>query len=129
MRFLLDTQALIWSQDDTTRLPQAAVTALTNPVNVRLLSIASLWEIGIKVAVGKLQLSKPFRLWIQTAVSDLLLTEMPITLDHVDRQISLPFHHRDPFDRVLVAQALVETLPIISNDPALDAYGITRIWT
>ena len=128
MTHLLDTHTLIWSQDDPDQLSAAAVAALTDPANVRLLSAASVWEIGIKVALGKLKLSKPFRLWVQTAKRDLVLTELPIELDHVERQMTLPHHHRDPFDRMLVAQSLVLGIPVISNDVIFDAYGVTRIW-
>ncbi|MDB5306880.1 MAG: hypothetical protein JWO38_1082 [Gemmataceae bacterium] len=128
MRHLLDAHTLLWSQDDTGKLSAAATAALTEPAHDRLLSIVTVWEIGIKVALGKLPLSKPYRPWIQTAISDLVLSDLPITLDHVERQMSLPFHHRDPFDRLPAAQALVEGIPLISCDTIFDAYGVTRIW-
>ncbi len=82
MRYLLDTHTLIWSQDETAKLSVAATTALTDPAHDRLLSIVSVWEIGIKTALGKLKLSRSFRAWIQTAIADLVLTELPIALDH-----------------------------------------------
>ena len=128
MRYLVDAHTLLWSQDDITRLPEPATTALTNPADDRLLSIATIWEIGIKVALGKLPLSKPFRTWMDTAISDLAMTPLPITLDHVEQLTQLPFHHRDPFDRLIIAQAIVEDIPLISSDTQFDAYGIHRIW-
>ncbi len=93
-----------------------------------MLSAATLWEIGIKVALKKLTLSKPFRLWVETAIHDLVLTELPIEIDHIERQMTLIHHHRDPFDRMLAAQALVIGIPVIGNDAIFDAYGVNRIW-
>jgi PIN domain nuclease of toxin-antitoxin system len=102
---------------------------LTDPAHDRLVSIATIWEIGIKVAIGKLPLSKPFRAWMDKALTDLAVSVLPVTLDHVERQTQLEFHHRDPFDRLLIAQALVEDIPLISGDAQFDAYGVKRIWT
>ena len=129
MRYLLDTHTLLWSQDDTGKLSAVARTALTDPAHERLLSAATIWEIGIKVALGKLRLSKPFRVWVQTAITDLVLTELPIAIEHVERQMGLPFHHRDPFDRLLAAQSLSEAIPLISSDTVFDVYGAERLWS
>jgi PIN domain nuclease of toxin-antitoxin system len=126
---LLDAHTLLWSQDDTSQLSAAATAALTDPAHDRLLSIATIWEIGIKTTLGKLPLSKPFRVWIETAIADVALTVLPITLDHIERLTNLAFHHRDPFDRLLITQALVEGVPLISCDTQFDAYGVTRIWS
>ncbi len=128
MRYLLDAHTLLWSQDDTSRLSAMATATLSDPVHDRLVSIATIWEIGIKVAIGKLPLSKPFRAWIDTAIADLAASVLPITLDHLERQSQLEFHHRDPFDRLLIAQALVEDIPIISSDTQFDVYGVMRLW-
>lgn len=128
MTYLLDTHTLIWSQDDPDKLSKTVFAALGDPLNIRLLSAATVCEIGIKVALGKLRLSKPFRLWVNTAIQDLVLTELPIELDHVGRMMAMPFHHRDPFDRMLAAQSLVLGIPVISNDTLLDAYGVVRVW-
>ena len=128
MRYLLDAHTLLWSQDDTGRLSTVATAALTDPAHERLLSPATVWEIGIKAALGKLRLSKPFRVWVETAITDLVLTELPIKLDHVERQMALPFHHRDPFDPLLAAQSLSEAVPVISCDTIFDAYGVQRAW-
>ncbi|MFN4260818.1 MAG: type II toxin-antitoxin system VapC family toxin [Gemmataceae bacterium] len=109
-------------------MPAAVTAALSDPAHERVLSIVTVWEIGIKVALGKLQLQKPFRVWIETAINDLALTELPITLDHIDQQMGLPFHHRDPFDRLLAAQVFVEGIPLVSDDAIFYAYGVTRVW-
>lgn len=129
MRILLDAHTLLWSQDDTTLLSGPARVVLIDPAHVRLLSVATIWEIGIKVALRKLSLSKPFRSWVDTAIADMCLTVLPVSLDHIERQLALPFHHRDPFDRLLVSQALSEGVPLVSRDEIFDAYGADRIWT
>ena len=128
MRYLLDAHTLLWSQGDVSKLSATATVALSDPAHDRLVSIATIWEIGIKVAIGKLPLSKPFREWMETAIADLAMTVFPITLAHVERQVQLEFHHRDPFDRLLIAQALVEGIPLISSDVQFDAYGVNRTW-
>lgn len=128
MRLLLDSHTLIWSQDDTSQLPAAVVAVLTDPANDRFVSAASIWEIAIKVGRKRLPLSKPFRTWIETALADMCLTLLPITLDHADCQAALPDHHKDPFDRLLISQALVEGMPIVGADTVFDAYGVKRIW-
>jgi PIN domain nuclease of toxin-antitoxin system len=129
VKYLLDAHTLLWSQDDPSKLSAAAATALTDPAHERLLSVATVWEIGIKVALGKLRLSKPFRVWVETAIADLVLTLLPIALGHVERQTGLPFHHRDPFDRLLAAQSLSEAMPLISSDTIFDTYGVQRVWS
>ena len=86
---------------------------------------AVLW---VQVGLGTLPLSLPYRPWMDRAMADLVLAVLPITLDHAERQAGLPWHHRDPFDRLLVAQAQVEGVPLVSADETLDPYGISRIW-
>jgi PIN domain nuclease of toxin-antitoxin system len=125
---LLDTHALIWAVDDPTRLSPAAVVTLQDPANELLVSAATVWEVAIKVGVGKLTLSGPYRPWMIKALTDLGAAVLPITVEYADVQAGLPFHHRDPFDRLLVAQALVETVPVVSGDAQFDAYGVTRVW-
>lgn len=128
MRYLLDAHTLLWSQDDVSRLSEMAMATLLDPVHDRLVSIATIWEIGIKVATGKLSLTKPFRVWIDVAINDLAITLLPITLEHIHRLTTLEFHHRDPFDRLLIAQSLVDDIALIGCDPQFDAYGVKRIW-
>lgn len=128
MRFLLDSHTLIWAVDDPTKLSRTAEALILDPNNVRLLSTATYWEIAIKVALGKLPLSMPYRPWMDKAIADLRLEILPTTLDHAERMTVLPFHHNDPFDRVLAAQALAESIPLLSTDVAFDPYGVNRVW-
>lgn len=128
MRLLVDSHSLIWAVDDPSRLSPAATVALQDPANDLLVSAPTVWEIAIKVGLGKLTLSLSYRDWMSRAITDLSLSILPVTVDYADAQVALPWHHRDPFDRLLVAQALTEGIPIVSSDVPLDAYGITRVW-
>ena len=119
---------LIWYVDQDHLLSPTAQAAITDPSNDLLLSAASIWEIAIKVGIGKLSLSSPYPQWISKAIADLGLTVLPITIEYAAAQIQQPMHHRDPFDRLLAAQAQVENVPIVSGDPAFDPYGIQRLW-
>ena|SRR6266571_1761431 len=101
---------------------------MTDPANHLLLSAGSIWEIAIKVTLGKLVLSQPYKLWMTQAMTDLGVTVLPVIVEYADVQASLPRHHGDPFDRLIVAQALVEQVSIFSGDASLDAYGIARVW-
>jgi PIN domain nuclease of toxin-antitoxin system len=78
--------------------------------------------------LNKLTLSLPFRQWVNQAITDLSLSVLPITVNYADVQVGLPFHHRDPFDRLLVAQAIMENVPVVTADSMFDAYGVKRIW-
>jgi PIN domain nuclease of toxin-antitoxin system len=128
VRLLIDTHALIWAVDDPTRLGTRAAVELRDLGNRLLLSAGTLWEVSIKVGQGKLSLSLPYRQWMRKAITDLGLKIVPVTVRYADAQAGLPHHHRDPFDRLLVAQALVGGIPVVSADSQLDAYGITRLW-
>jgi PIN domain nuclease of toxin-antitoxin system len=128
LRLLLDTHALLWAVDDPSQLSAPAMAAMADPANDRLLSAATIWELAIKVGQGKLTLSLPYRQWTDRAIADLKLTVLPITVEYADRQSTLPPHHKDPFDRLMIAQALVDGLPIVSADVAFDPYGVARIW-
>jgi len=128
MRHLLDAHALIWALDDPSRLGSRARGVLEDPTNELAVSVGTIWELSLKAGIQKLSLSLPFRQWVERAITDLCLTVSPISLEVTDRQISLPFHHRDPFDRLLVAQCLVENIPIVSADAVFDAYGVARLW-
>ncbi|HVC96793.1 MAG TPA: type II toxin-antitoxin system VapC family toxin [Pirellulales bacterium] len=128
MRHLIDSHSLIWYVDQDHLLGPAAHGAMTGPNNDLLLSAATIWEIGIKVGLNKLSLSMPFRKWMNKAIADLRLSVLPITVEYAAVQGALPPHHRDPFDRLLVAQAMVEKVPIISADSIFDQYGVTRLW-
>jgi PIN domain nuclease of toxin-antitoxin system len=101
---------------------------LEDPANELLVSVGTIWELSIKVGLGKLSLSLPYRTWMEKALIDLALVVSPITLEVTERQMALPFHHRDPFDRLLAAQCLVEAIPIVSADSVFEQYGVGRIW-
>jgi PIN domain nuclease of toxin-antitoxin system len=128
VRLLLDTHVLLWAIDDPAQLSLIATAALQDPANDLLLSAATVWEMAIKVGLGKLVLSQPYRDWINQAIADLGLSILPITVDYADAQIRLPNHHKDPFDRLIIAQALEEGTPVVSNDAIFGQYGVSRIW-
>jgi PIN domain nuclease of toxin-antitoxin system len=128
MRLLIDSHALIWYVDQDQLLSSASHAAMADPSNELLLSAGSLWEIAIKIGLGKLVLTQPYRLWMTQALKDLGIRVLPITVEYADAQASLPKHHGDPFDRLIVAQAIVERVSIVSADASMDAYGITRLW-
>ncbi len=128
MRLLLDSHTLIWAVDEPTKLSATAAAALQDPGNDLIVGAGSIWEIAIKVGLKKLTLSQHFRPWIEKAIADLGASLLPTTIEHADALIGLPMHHRDPFDRLLVAQSMIEKLLVVSADAQLDAYGITRLW-
>jgi PIN domain nuclease of toxin-antitoxin system len=128
MRLLVDANALLRAVDQPAQLGAQAVTALRDPGDQLLLSAGTIWEIAVKVSLKKLGLSLPYRQSIDRATADLGMTVLPITAEHAEAQIGLPPHHRDPFDRLLVAQASVVNLAIVSVDAVLDRYSVVRIW-
>jgi PIN domain nuclease of toxin-antitoxin system len=99
-----------------------------DPSNQKLISAATYWEIAIKVSIGKLDLGEPYRGFMHREINRNNFEMLPVCVDHAAVVSSLPFHHRDPFDRLLIAQAIVEQMPIVSSDTAFDAYSITRLW-
>lgn len=126
MTLLLDTHALIWFLDEDTRLPASIRTQIETTPTV-FVSIASLWEIAIKANIGKLDLSAPFSS-IEPNLVALDITQLPIIFKDLEIYLSLPLHHRDPFDRILIAQAIHHSLPLVSQDTQMDAYAIQRLW-
>ena len=128
MRLLIDSHALIWYVDQHQQLSPASHAAMSDPTSDLLLSAGSIWEIAIKIGLGKLVLTHPYLPWMSQALTDLGITVLPITVEYADAQASLPRHHGDPFDRLIVAQALVEKIAIVSADARMDDYGVTRLW-
>ena len=128
MRYLLDTHSLIWFIGGDPQLSSQARSLIGDERNELLVSIASLWEIAIKTSFGKLTLSAPFDELIPAQLKLNGIDLLNIKVDHLSTLTTLPFHHRDPFDRLIIAQAIVEKLPVISLDGAFDAYGVTRHW-
>jgi PIN domain nuclease of toxin-antitoxin system len=127
MKFLLDTHAFLWFVNDDPQLSLAAKTLMESEVDL-LLSVASLWEISIKVSIGKLDLPKSFDLFIPEQLQINEIEVLPIELRHLSLVASLPLHHRDPFDRLLISQSLVEEISIIGTDEVFDQYGVSRSW-
>jgi PIN domain nuclease of toxin-antitoxin system len=128
MKLLLDTHTFLWFIEGSQRLIPSARMLIEETTNDVFLSVASLWEIAIKVNLGKLGLGQPFELLIPQQLSQNEITLLGITINHLAVVVGLPLHHRDPFDRLLIAQAQVEQMPIASNDAAFDAYDVTRLW-
>jgi PIN domain nuclease of toxin-antitoxin system len=128
VKLLIDAHTLIWAADAPARLSATAMSALADPANDRFVSATTVWEIAIKVGLGKLALSQAFRPWVDKALLDLQAAFLPIAVAHAEIVVSLPLHHGDPLDRMLAAQATAEEIAIVSADGQLDAHGITRIW-
>jgi PIN domain nuclease of toxin-antitoxin system len=128
MRVLLDSHAFLWFVMGDSRISAAAKAQIEDPAFEKLISPASYWEIAIKVSVGKLSLTEPFDVLIPREIHNSGFLILPISLDHAATVITLPYHHRDPFDRMLIAQAIVAKMPIVSSDGRFDAYGVNRIW-
>jgi PIN domain nuclease of toxin-antitoxin system len=128
MTLLLDTHSFLWFWWDDPQLSETAKQAICDPTNRKLVSTASCWEIAIKVSLKKLDLGAPYRGFIHQHMVRNNFELLQITDEHMAGLVDLPFHHKDPFDRMLVAQSLSEQIPIVSADPQLDAYGLTRIW-
>lgn len=126
MRLLLDTVAFLFAIESPERLSRAVLSALQNPANTREISTISLTEVAVKCAIGKLAITKTD---VLTAIEDSQLKVLPYTTDHALQLFDLPLHHRDPFDRQIIAQALVEGVPVVSNDPHFRLYkGLKLIW-
>jgi PIN domain nuclease of toxin-antitoxin system len=123
VKLLLDTHAVLWWQMDDARLSRPARTAIAR-ADIVWVSAASGWEVAIKAALGRLRSDEPFA--VTVAADD--FTELPITLAHAARLQALPAHHSDPFDRMLVAQAMVEGAALVTKDAALAAYGVQVLW-
>jgi PIN domain nuclease of toxin-antitoxin system len=124
MRLLLDTHVFIWWADDPEKLSPAALAALEDEANELLLSVASVWEMQIKIQLGKLKLSLPLKDLINNQQETNNLTVSPVTLPQVLALEALPFHHKDPFDRLLIAQGIEEGLTLVTADSQFSAYSV-----
>ena len=127
MKLLLDTHAFLWFINDSSSLNAYVKRLIESDAEV-LVSIASLWEVVIKIRIGKLSLPENFDPFIPQQLAHNEFDILPIDLNHLSALCSLPLQHRDPFDRLLVAQAIVEQLPIISADKIFDLYAVERLW-
>src|SRR5271168_3089468 len=128
MHVLLDTHALLWWLSDDPALTTSARKTITDTKNAVYVSAASAWEIATKVRLGKLPTAVDLASDFAGQIEREGLQLLPISADHGIRAGLLPGPHKDPFDRMLIAQAQVENVPIVSNDRALDGYGVRRLW-
>lgn len=128
MTALLDAHAFLWFITGSPKLSNKARSVIEEQSQTSLLSVASLWEIAIKHSLGRLTLAAPFNQIIPLQLNTNGIGLLGIELAHLDVLVTLPFHHRDPFDRLLIAQAIVAQIPIVSADAAFDAYPVTRLW-
>jgi PIN domain nuclease of toxin-antitoxin system len=128
VRLLLDTHAFLWFLAGDSRLRASARRRIEHEGHEKLLSIASVWEMAIKQSLGKLMLKDPLAEVIEGGTLDNGIALLGISKDHALRVAALPWHHRDPFDRLLAAQALGDDLSLLTGDAAFDAYGVRRVW-
>lgn len=128
MRLLLDTHIFLWFIMRDPSLSRNTLDQLENGTHELLLSTASMWELAIKVSTGKLQVSNNLEDFFHQQLAQNDITELPITISHVAHVAYLPLHHRDPFDRLIIAQAIVERVPILTADEAFKLYPVQIIW-
>lgn len=128
MDVILDTNALIFYLQGSSRLKAKSKSLISSPENNVLVSIASLWEISLKYSLGKLQVNYAENIDFPTKLESLDFTILELSWPVIRRSTSLPDHHRDPFDRILIAESQLRGLPIISSDRKFDIYGVDRIW-
>lgn len=127
MQYLIDTHVFLWMIADDPQLSAFSKEIIESDTDL-LISIASIWEIAVKNNIGKLSLSKPFETFIPQQLIYNQIEILPITLQHLNPLITLPLHHRDPFDRLLICQAISEQIPILSADEAFNQYPVERQW-
>lgn len=128
MKFLIDTHCWIWWFLSPEKLNDESFKHIQNPHHEVILSIASAWEMSIKYGLGKLHLPLPAGDYIPKMLFDQKMSSLPIILEHALRAGELPNHHRDPFDRLIVSQAMVEKIPIMTADAKLKKYDVKIIW-
>jgi PIN domain nuclease of toxin-antitoxin system len=128
MRFLIDTHIFIWYVQNSEKLSTSVTTLINDSRNEILFSTASIWEMAIKQSTGKLNLGVPYASFIKEQMRLNNMELLPINIEHLEIVSALPFHHRDPFDRLLISQAIFENMPILSVDIAFDAYPVQRVW-
>jgi PIN domain nuclease of toxin-antitoxin system len=128
MRLLLDTHTLLWFIAGSASMSAYARSLIEDTANDKFVSIASIWETAIKVSIGKMILSAPFDVLFPHQLQINGFDLLPVKVGHTSVVTTLPFHHRDPFDRLLIAQAIEGKLTLVSVDDVFDDYGITRLW-
>jgi PIN domain nuclease of toxin-antitoxin system len=128
MIYLLDTHTFLWFINDDPALSSNARLLIEASENIIFLSAASVWEIAIKVSLGRLEIPSPFADFINEQLRKSGINLLEIKTEHAGKVVTLPFHHRDPFDRLIIAQAISENIPIIGKDLVFESYGIECLW-
>jgi len=128
LRLLLDTHVFMWAITGDPRLSADASRTFTNPNNEVLLSVASVWEIVVKAAAGKLPFPRPVSSNLRAELKKTSTAVLPMLLQHALQVEKLPLHHRDPFDRIILAQAIEEKIPVVSNDQKFRLYPVQLLW-
>ena len=128
MNLLLDTHTLLWFVLGEAHLNAAARQLIEDATNPKFVSPATYWEIAIKISIGKYALNETYETFIDRAIRQNGFFILPIEPRHTALLINMPFHHRDPFDRLIIAQAIVEGIAIVSADPVFDDYSVQRLW-
>lgn len=128
MRLLLDTHTFLWFIGGNDDLSGYARGLIEDPGNQRFLSVASLWEMAIKKSLGRLRLELPFPQLVEREVRGNAMEVLDVRPEHLDEMVKLPFHHRDPFDRLIIAQSLSENAPVVGRDEAFDEYPVELLW-
>ncbi|MDZ8238096.1 MAG: type II toxin-antitoxin system VapC family toxin [Nostoc sp. ChiQUE01a] len=128
MKLLLDTQCWLWWFAQPEYLNEVAIAHIADETNELWLSVASVWEIGIKVSIGKLPLPDPLENYISSRMTLLAMRSLEIRASHAIQTAKLPLHHRDPFDRMLIAQAQIEEMTLVSADSMFNQYDVSLIW-
>ena len=128
MKAILDAHALLWSFAGSNKLSANALECIQNPTNTLFVSPATLWEISIKDSLGKLTLPRPFQELFPAHLEASNILILPILVPHLHLQRSLAYHYHDPFDRLVIAQALAEDLTLVSCDTEFPPYGVSLLW-
>ena len=128
MRLLLDTQCWLWWFAQPEKLNEQVIDQISEEANEVWFSVASIWEMGIKVSIGKLPLPEPIDPYVSTRMAQMGARSLEITATHALQVAALPLHHRDPFDRMLIAQAQVEDMTIVSADAMFKQYDLSLLW-
>jgi PIN domain nuclease of toxin-antitoxin system len=128
MRGLMDTHTFLWWNDNDPKLSQTALQIIQDPTNTIYLSVVSVWEIIIKAQTGKMGLNLTPEAYVRTHIQANNFTILPVLLEHALDVHNLPLHHRDPFDRLLIAQSRCENMPILTLDPLMQQYAVQTLW-
>lgn len=128
MNLLLDTCTFLWAMEEPERLPETSIRYFSNPGCKLYLSAVSVWEIAIKCGLGKLDLPAPLDVFLPESIRQFKLTPLPLAVETAMLAASLPPHHKDPFDRMLVCQAMAHGLTILTPDRLIQQYGVPCLW-